>query len=58
MATLYRGTTHNATDALRDRIISTMEDIKDGAGIEEANRIALALQQRGPELRCQGNTPR
>ncbi|VTT58895.1 unnamed protein product [Fusarium fujikuroi] len=50
------GTTHNATEALRDRIISTMEDIKDAAGIQEAKRIALDLQQRGSELRCQHNT--
>ncbi|CVK91340.1 related to negative acting factor [Fusarium mangiferae] len=49
------GTTHNANDALRYRIISTMEDIKDAAGIQEAERIALAVQQRGPELRCQNN---
>ncbi|RBA15385.1 hypothetical protein FPRO05_12459 [Fusarium proliferatum] len=50
------GTTHNSTEALRDRIISTMEDIKDAAGIQQAKRIALALQHRGSELRCQDNT--
>jgi hypothetical protein len=40
------GATHTASDALREWIISTMEDIKDATGIQKAKRIALALQRR------------
>ncbi|KAF4417515.1 hypothetical protein FACUT_12179 [Fusarium acutatum] len=40
------GTTHTASDALRDWIESTMERIRDATGIQKAKRIALLLKPR------------
>jgi hypothetical protein len=51
------GTTHSSSDALRDRVVSVMENIKDVTGIQKAKHIVLSLQRRGSELSCQDNTP-
>ncbi|KAF5599927.1 hypothetical protein FPANT_2934 [Fusarium pseudoanthophilum] len=51
------GTTRTASDALRDWVVSAMENIKDVTGIQKAKHIVLSLQRRGSELSCQDNTP-
>ncbi|KAF5584806.1 hypothetical protein FPCIR_8523 [Fusarium pseudocircinatum] len=44
------GTTHTATDTLRDCVIAAMENIKEVTGIQKAKHIALTLQRRCFEM--------